>query len=77
MGTVRSSSGGRHLIANLNAATNKRHFFAMRSGDGSNRCGASWLAQAQFETYTAFAISRSLNFWILPVLVFGMSAKTM
>jgi len=25
--------------------------------------------------HTAFAISRSLNFWILPVLVFGMSAK--
>ena len=28
-------------------------------------------------TYTAFAISRSLNFWIFPVLVFGMSANTM
>ena len=27
--------------------------------------------------YMAFAISRSLNFWILPVLVFGMSANTM
>jgi hypothetical protein len=27
-------------------------------------------------THTAFAISRSLNFWILPVDVFGISAKT-
>jgi hypothetical protein len=26
--------------------------------------------------HTAFAISRSLNFWILPVLVFGISANT-
>jgi hypothetical protein len=26
--------------------------------------------------YSAFAISRSLNFWILPVLVFGISANT-
>ena len=27
-------------------------------------------------SHTAFAISRSLNFWILPVLVFGISANT-
>src|SRR6266567_6829076 len=27
-------------------------------------------------THTAFANSRSLNFWILPVLVFGISANT-
>jgi len=26
--------------------------------------------------HTAFAISRNLNFWIFPVLVFGNSAKT-
>jgi len=26
--------------------------------------------------HTSFAISRSLNFWTLPVLVFGSSAKT-
>ena len=26
--------------------------------------------------HTAFAISRNLNFWILPVLVFGISANT-
>ena len=27
-------------------------------------------------SHTPFAISRSLNFWILPVLVFGISANT-
>src|SRR5262245_59909989 len=28
------------------------------------------------DSHTVFAISRSLNFWILPVLVFGSSANT-
>ena len=27
--------------------------------------------------HTSFAISRSLNFWILPVVVFGNSGNTM
>ena len=27
--------------------------------------------------HSAFAMSRSINFWILPVLVFGISANTM
>ena len=29
------------------------------------------------DTYASFAISRSLNFCIFPVLVFGISANTM
>ena len=33
-------------------------------------------AKAARLAHTAFAISRSLNFWILPVLVFGISANT-
>jgi hypothetical protein len=35
-----------------------------------------WRQDTSLTAYSAFAISRSLNFWILPVLVFGISAKT-
>jgi hypothetical protein len=43
--TVPSSSGGRLLIANSNAARSKSFFSAMRSGDGSSRCGVNWPAR--------------------------------
>ncbi len=53
---------------------------SVRSSIAASRRQARWntirLTDRNF-AQTVFAISRSLNFWTLPVLVFGSSANTM
>ncbi len=69
------ASGGQSQSPRPNGASpHRRHFVSSREHFFS--VSARLSDREGWCSHTSFAISRSLNFWILPVEVFGNSAKT-
>src|SRR5262245_36633734 len=69
----RARSDGRQLAA---LEPSPRAFFWVPGRLGDPAAQNNGLGLRRQVAYTSFAISRSLNFWVLPVDVFGSSVNT-
>ena len=70
-------AGRRHHPCEMRRDRSRRRDPDVAAQPGDMReCPPQCAQTKRLGRYTAFAISRSLNFWILPVEVFGISANT-